>query len=121
MRVSDEQIISAMLASPTNKAAAAAVNLSERSFYQRTRTQEFREKMDQVKAEILESATNRAESRLSDAVDTMCSIMADETNAAQVRLSASDALIRNALKMMELVDVEKRLNQIETAMKEFDR
>lgn len=121
MRVSNEQIVSALFSTGTNKAAAAAVGLSERAFYDRVRSSECQALIAQTKTAILESATSRAESRLSDAVDTMYSIMTNSENAAQVRLSASDALIRQTLKLIEVVDVERRLGEVEQAMREWEK
>lgn len=120
MRVTDEELIAAMFSSANNRAAAAAAGLSERSFYERTRTPEFKEKLSQVKAEILTNATNAAEGRLSDAVRIMGEIMADPENGAQTRLNAAEGLIRQALKLIELTDVTRRLDEIEQAMKEWE-
>ena len=120
MRVTDEELIAAMFSSANNRAAAAAAGLSERSFYERTRTPEFKEKLSQVKAEILTNATNAAEGRLSDAVRIMGEIMADPENGAQTRLNAAEGLIRQALKLIELTDVTRRLDEIEQAVKEWE-
>ena len=121
MRVSNEQIVSALFSTGTNKAAAAAVGLSERAFYDRVRSSECQALIAQTKTAILESATSRAESRLSDAVRIMGEIMADPENGAQTRLNAAEALIRQTLKLIEVVDVTRRLDEVEQAMKEWEK
>ena len=121
MRVSNEQIVSALFSTGTNKAAAAAVGLSERAFYDRVRTDECQALIMQTKAAILESATNAAESRLSAAVCVMDEIMNDAENGAQTRLNAAEALVRQTLKLIELVDVTKRMEAIEAAIKEIEK
>ena len=75
----------------------------------------------QTKAAILESATNAAESRLSAAVCVMDEIMNDAENGAQTRLNAAEALVRQTLKLIELVDVTKRMEAIEAAIKEIEK
>ena len=67
VRVTDEEIIAALFANATNRAAAEAVGLTERQFYNRTRAPTLRAKLDRAKRELLEHATSAAESRLSDA------------------------------------------------------
>ena len=120
MRVSNEQIVSALFSTGTNKAAAAAVGLSERAFYERVRSPECQKLITETKAAILENATNRAESRLCAAFDVMDKIMNDEETAASVRLQAADALVRQTLKLIELSDVTKRLDEIEQAIREAE-
>ncbi len=118
MRVTDEQIIAAMLANSTNSEAAEAVGLTERQFYNRTRAPTFRAKLDETKAALLEHATSAAESRLSAAVGVMGEIMVDSETAAGTRVQAADALIRNTLKLLELTDVSRRLDIIEKQLSE---
>lgn len=121
MRVSNEMIVSALFSTGTNKAAAAAVGLSERAFYDRVRTDECQALIVQTKAAILESATNAAESRLSAAVCVMDEIMENAENSAQVRLNAADSIIKNALKLLEVAEMSKRMDVIEAAIKEIEK
>ena len=120
MRIADEQIISALFSFGSNRDAAAALGLSEKAFYERLKKPEFQSKLSAAKADILQAATNRAESRLTAALDTMDKIMQDEENPASVRLNASEALIRQTLRLIELVDVTKRLDEIEAAIREAE-
>ena len=118
MRVSDEQIIAALFSCGSNRDAAAALGVSQKALYERLKKPDFKSKLAQAKADILQAATNRAESRLNAAIDTMDEIMRNEENPVSVRLSASDAIIRQTLKLIELVDVTKRLDEVEAAIKE---
>lgn len=121
MRVSDEQIIAALFSSGSNRDAAAALGLSEKAFYERLKKPEFQTKLTETKAAILESAANAAESRLSAAVCVMDEIMRDEENGAQTRLNAAEALIRQTLKLLEVAEMSKRMEEIEAAIKEIEK
>ena len=68
------------------------------------------------KAQILEHASNAAQSRLNDAVDVMAQVMADGENAPSVRVQAADALIRHTMKLLELNDISRRLDSLERSM-----
>ena len=120
MRASDEEIIAALFAHATNRAAAKAVGLTERQFYNRTRAPTFRAKLDEAKRALLERAASNAESRLSAAVQAMGEVMQSSETAAGTRVAAADALIRNTLKLVELTDVSRRLDALERALKEME-
>ena len=120
MRVSDEQIIAALYANGTNKAAATALGMSEKWLYSRIRAPDFREKLSEAKQQLLERATNSAESRLNAAIGVMAEIMSNDETAAGTRVAAADALIRNTLKLIEMTDIESRLDELEKILKEND-
>jgi len=120
LRVTDEEIINALFSNGTNRTAAAAVGLTERQLYNRTRAPTFREKLAEAKTALLERATNAAESRLSTAVSVMAEIMEDNETAAGTRVAAADGLIRNTLKLLELTDVSRRLDEIEKMLAEAE-
>lgn len=118
MRITDEEIIAAMLTHSTNRKAAEAVRLSDRAFYNRIRKPSFQAKLAEEKARILESAANAARGHISDAVQVMAQVMADEENAPGVRIQAADGLIRNSLKLLEITDISQRLDALEARLEE---
>ena len=113
MRVTDEQIIAALLTAGTHKKAAEAVGLSQTQLYARMRKDAFKAKLAEAKRRVLESATVAAQGRLGEAVA--------EENAPQVRLNAAEALLRNGLKLTEQADILERMEQLEAAVAEFER
>jgi DNA-binding Lrp family transcriptional regulator len=120
VRITDEQIIASLLSCGSNRDAAASLGITEKALYERMKKPEFQSKLTDAKTAILENATNAAESRLSAAVNTIYEIMVNPENGAQVRLNSADALIRNAVKMIQLVDVSKRMDEIEAAIREAE-
>ncbi len=113
MKIADEQIISAILASTTNKEAAEICGLSEAQFYKRIRTDDFKRKYTQVKSNLLERATTTIQSGMSEAARTMLEIMQDPAASPQVRLNAADSILRNGMKLTEQNDILQRLERLE--------
>lgn len=120
MKVSDEQIIAAILSCSTNIQAAEACGLSEKQFYNRLSRPELKEKLADARSKLLESATSSIAARVGEAVETMASIMHSEETPAQTRLNAADAIVRNSLKMSERTDVLDRISELEKAVKEVE-
>lgn len=116
MKVTDEAIISALLSCPNNVQAAAACGITREQLYRRIRAPAFKDKMREARAEILENATRALQTATSGAVDTMVSIMQDKANSAQVRLNASESIIRNCLRMTEQNEILQRLDELEARM-----
>lgn len=120
MKISDEQIVAAIISCSTNKQAAEACGLSEKQFYNRLSRPELKEKLAAARAKLLESATSSIAARVGEAVETMASIMHSEETPAQTRLNAADAIVRNSLKMSERTDVLDRISELEKAVKEVE-
>lgn len=121
MRVSDEEIVAAMLTHSTNRKAAEAVKLSDRAFYSRIRKPSFQSKLAEEKARILEFAANAARGHINKAIQVMAQVMADEENAPGVRTQAADALIRNSLKLLEIADISQRLDNLESRLEQEEQ
>ncbi len=112
----DEKIIAALLANPTIRAASSACGISESQIYARLRTPEFKARYDEARRGLVERSAAALQSRLAGAVETMGSICEDAEAAAQVRLNAADAIIRNSLKLTEQADILSRLEELEGQM-----
>lgn len=120
MKVSDEQIIAAILSCSTNKQAAEACGLSEKQLYTRLSRPELKSKLATARTRLLESATSAIQARLGEAVEVMSNIMHNSETTAQTRLNAADAIIRNSLKMGERTDVLERITEIEKTLGELE-
>ena len=113
MKVTDEDIISAVLVSATNKDAAELCGLSEAQFYKRIRADDFKRKFSQVKGELLNRVTTTMQNGMNEAARTMLEIMRDVGAAPQVRLNAADSILRNGMKLTEQNDILQRLERLE--------
>lgn len=115
MKISDEEIIAAILSCPTNLQAAEKCGLSEGQMYKRMREESFRLKYAEAKTSLLERATALMQSNMSEAVSTMAEIMRNDKNSPQVRLNAADAIIRNGIRLTEQREILERLEALERA------
>lgn len=105
-RLSDEQLVSALIASGTIKAAAESLGISERTIYERMRDKDFKECYLAARSEIVRQAVQRFNDKLISAVDTIAAIMENEENNAAVRLQAAQTILNNAGKFIDRMHEE---------------
>ena len=75
MRVTDNQLISALLSSATIKQASDEVGLSEQSVYSRLRKPDFRKKLQSARNDQFQVISSKLEDANFKALDTLISIM----------------------------------------------
>ena len=109
-KISDEQIISALLTQGTIKAAAAAVNVSERTIYDRMNNGEFQALYKAAKADLIRAAVFNINNQLQAAINTVIDVMQNEDNNPAIRLQAAQTILNNASKFA------KRLQTDETSV-----
>ena len=114
--VSDEQIIAALLANGTIRAAAAAVGLSERALYDRMNAGDFQARYRAAKADLVRAAVFNINNQLQAAINTVVDVMQDERNNAAVRLQAAQTILNNAGKFAQRLQADETgvINQIES-------
>ena len=116
MRVSDEQIVTALLTAPTNRDAAATLGMNERHFYKRLQSEDLRAKLRAVQEQLLDDSVDMMRRNLTEATSVIVSIMLNQEYSPQVRLNAADLLQRNYLKLSERADVLDRLDRLESML-----
>lgn len=116
--ITDEQIISALLASGTIAEAAAKVGLSTRAVYDRMNNKDFKALYAGAKTDIVRTAVFKINGKLTEAIDAVSEIMADKEINAAVRLQAAQTIINNAGKFAERLQHEE-LSNIENNVKSF--
>ena len=115
MKVSDEKIIAALMATATNAEAAKSAGLSLTQLYNRMRHPDFKEKLAEARTRLMDGATAALQARMGEAVDAMTAIMHDPDAPAQTRLNAAEAVLRNSLKLTERSDILSRLEALDGA------
>ena len=118
MRVTDNQLISALLSCPTIKLASDEVGLSEQSIYSRLRKPDFREKLQNARNDQFQVISNKLENANFKALDTLLKILDDETVSAGVKVRASQTLLDLSLKNREQADIIARIQILEEMLKE---
>lgn len=119
-KVSDEHILSALVTAPTIREAATICGCSESTIYARLRDDDFKKKYNAERRKLLERNATALQNQIETAVQTMAEVMKNKEVAPQVRLNAADAVIRNGLKLTELVDVTKRVDELESIVSELE-
>lgn len=107
--VSDEQIVAALLANGTQKAAAAAVGVDERTIYNRMNNGEFQALYKSAKADLIRATVADINKQLQAAVNTIVDVMTDDKNNAAVRLQAAQTILNNAGKFSQQLIISESM------------
>ena len=112
-RINDEEIVLALLSSPTLEMAARQCRLSVRQLYERRQDPAFVAKLKQAQCESLANTTRFLQSATGTAARVLAEIAESPGRPAQVRISATRAVLDMAAKYTEAVDVQARLEALE--------
>lgn len=106
-KATDEQIIAALLANGTIKAAAAAVGLSERAIYDRMNGGDFQALYKAAKADLIRAAVFNLNNQVQAAINTVVDVMQDENNNPAIRLQAAQTILNNAGKFAQRLQTDE--------------
>jgi hypothetical protein len=111
LKPKQQKAISALLTAPTLKAAAAACGISEVSLWRMLQDPVFQRAYRAVRREAVERSIGELQAATSDAVATLrrnlnCGVSGVEVKAAQ-------AILDQAIRAIELLDLEERLAALE--------
>ncbi|MBQ8358564.1 MAG: hypothetical protein IJX37_01430 [Oscillospiraceae bacterium] len=109
----DERIISGLLSCATIKGAAEYAGVSERTVYSRLSNPDFMKKLAAERHQLFKAHTTTLQGQIGKSIQTMVEIRDNEKTPPQIRLNASAELIRNGLKMIELIDIVDRMDSLE--------
>jgi hypothetical protein len=90
--------------------AAMTIGVSEGTGYRWSRKPEVRKSIDDIRSAVLQSASNRIVCLATKAVDTLGRLLDSESE--QIRLSAARAVLDGTVKMREMAELDKELEQI---------
>ena len=111
--MNNEQIMAALIACGSVRAAAKIAGCSETTIRTRLNDSVFRDRYEQAKGAILTEACESLAARLSHAVDVLVEVLDNTENAATVRVSAADSLLRHGLRYIEMGNILLRLDALE--------
>ena len=117
MRVTDSDLISALLTCPTIKLASESVGLSEQAVYSRLRKVDFRTKLQNARNDQFQVISSKLEDANFLALDTLVRILDDKEVSAGVRVRASQTLLDLSLKNREQADIISRIQSLEEMLK----
>ena len=114
-RLTNEEIIAALIERGSIKAAAAILECSTRTLYERMKASDFKEQYAQAKAEIIKTATAKLQGHLCGAIDTLVAIMNDSQAGNQTRVNCAVAILQYGARFTEATDILDRLEAVEQA------
>ena len=121
MKNNDEKILSALIATKTISAAAAAAGVSERTVYSRLADDDFRAEYERRQSMTLDAACKELQSAMTDAVKVLSAAINNERYSINYRISAARIVLDYSIKLTELTDLAARVTALETAAKEAGR
>lgn len=112
-KIEDETIISALLATNTRREASALLEIKEHTLYARMSKPAFKKKYQAVKDDLIKSVADRLRAEMLEAVDIISQVMKDPGTPPQIKINASDTIIRHALKINEQREIIERIEALE--------
>ena len=114
-RLTDEAIVAALIECGSIKGAAASLQCTARTLYERMKKPEFKKIYTQAKGDILKTATAKLQGKLCGAIDTLTEIMKDTEAPKQTRANCAVSVLQYGAKFTEATDIIERLEAIEEA------
>jgi len=116
--VSDEKIISALLANKSIRDVSIKLGIAESVIYGRLRNPSFKKMFDDARTELLEGTKDRLQLEMSGSVAVLAEVRDNTSASPQIRINAADAILRHAYRMTEMLDIITRIEALEKQMKE---
>ena len=112
-RRSEDAAIAALLSEPTIGGAAMVVGVSESTLLRWLQEPAFKAQYRAARRQVVEAAIGRLQSATTKAVDALERNLSCGTPAVEV--GAAKAILDQAIKGIELVDLAERIEQLEAA------
>lgn len=105
--------IDALMTGATIADAATAAGVGLRTLYRWRTLPTFRHELQTRATDSLDATARAMSATMSDAPATIAAIMSDDTMPPGVRLNAAKIALENGIRLMELVDIVRRLDALE--------
>ena len=121
MTARQKKALQALIASPTKAEAARAAGIGESTLRAYLSDPDFKREYESALSGLMADALATAKRGMNSAVDVLRRIAENEEESAQTRVTACKALIESGLKLDERINVQRRLDELEAAVAEFER
>jgi hypothetical protein len=111
-RQADEKLLLALACGATVDNAARAAGISPATAYRRLAEPAFRQRLQQVRTDMVSRAAATLTAAGTEAVKTLL-VLQQNTAPAAVRLGAARAVLEMGIKLREMADLEERLAALE--------
>lgn len=111
-----EKTLAALISSPTLAEAAKVASVAESTLFRWLNEDGFREAYRAARREAVEHATTRLQADCGVAVRVLREIAEDERAPASARVAAARIILEGAIRGVELMDLQNRLERLEAAL-----
>src|SRR6516164_4736195 len=111
-RNADDAILLHLASGKTVQAAAELCRVSERTIRRRHEDPTFRQRLNTLRAEMIDRGLGKLADAVADAAQTLRNLQAEGESDA-VKLSAAKAILEQAVKMCDASELEERLRALE--------
>ncbi|HKP37186.1 MAG TPA: hypothetical protein VJT71_10020 [Pyrinomonadaceae bacterium] len=113
-----EKAVITLLNEPTLKEAATSAGVTETTLWRWMQEEAFRSAYMEARRAAVQRGIARMQSATCEAVETLRSVMNDQTSKGSERVSAAKAIIEFAYKGIDIEDVAARLAVVEALLKD---
>jgi predicted DNA-binding protein YlxM (UPF0122 family) len=89
------------------------LDISRQTYYNYLKDDSVKEKIQEIRAEILKTTTNLLQNNLKVCSNELIKIIKNKETAPQIKINAINSVFNNYNKLAEIVDITERLNNIE--------
>jgi hypothetical protein len=107
----EDSLLLALACGATVEAAARQCGLSERTVYNRLGDDEFKKRLERVRADMVDRSAGMLTAAGGEAIRTLLTLQKDSTPT--VRLGAARTILEMGLKIRQMVDLEQRMAELE--------
>jgi hypothetical protein len=111
-----DAFVAAMLAHRTVETAAEAVGISHATAYRWLQHPDVIQRLAEARRDAMKAAMSRLQQAASEAVDCLCEVQR-EGESESARVSAARTILEQALRSVELRDVQERIDKLEAIVK----
>lgn len=112
----NEQLIIALVTTPTVREAAIKAGVSEATVYKRLKDEAFKKAYTEYKQKLIEDSATALSLQLGDAVTALGEIVRDKETPAAVRLQAADTIIKDSLRIREHIQLTNDVELLKAAI-----
>ncbi len=114
-----EQAIAALLSAPTIKDAAKACGVSEVSLWRWLQLPDFAAAYRAARRQVVERAVSELQAATGEAVETLKRNLHCEQASVEIR--AAQIILEQAVKGVELIDLQERVERLESLLAEQEK
>ncbi|MCE9566056.1 MAG: hypothetical protein K8U57_28890 [Planctomycetes bacterium] len=107
----DERLAAELAAGKTVKDAAISAGIAERTAFRRLTDSAFAAQVSALRGEMVRAAAGQLVAAMGEAADVLRSLLSDPD--ARIRLGAAVKLLDQAVKVTELSDLQKQVEELE--------